>query len=208
MENWYNFLIKIKPNGKAFRSILFSKIFYEVLAYGLQIVKDYAVFHIDDQVWYTNDNFDPEPWERRYQVTPPQDATLPERREYIKSLMLFPQSQNRLSKDYMSQVIEDSGFENIILSYNISGNPIGYLHANDFSDESNYFSIGSLSYNSFIVSGVVTATYYRQLINLIMSLKPLQVVLYDDLEVHYAIALSDSLAWALDDSLAIALTTL
>ena len=74
METWYKFLMKIKPDGKAFRSILFSTIFYETLANAFQIVKDYAIFNINDQVWFVNDNFDPEPWERRYEITPPEDC--------------------------------------------------------------------------------------------------------------------------------------
>ena len=99
--DWYNFILKIKPDGKVFKSILFSKIFYEVLAYGFQLVRDYADFTINDQVWYTNENFNPEPWERRYNINVPDDATLSERREVVKSYMLYPQSENRLSLDYL-----------------------------------------------------------------------------------------------------------
>lgn len=205
--SWYNSILKLKPDGRAFRAIEDTKIFFEVLDSFFQSIIDYAVLTINDQVWYVNSNFDPGPWENRYQVTPPENATLEQRRDYIKSIMLFPQSENRLSKDYFSDVLESSGFTGITLSYNSSGTPTGYTHANDIADDSDY-SIGSLSYNSFIVSGTVSATYYWQVLRLLMSLKPLQVVLYDDLEVHTAIALSDTLAWAIDDTLATALTTL
>lgn len=205
--SWYNSILKLKPDGKAFRSILDTKIFFEVIDAFFQSLVDYAILTINDQVWYVNSNFNPEPWERRYQVTPPENATLVQRREYIKSIMLFPQSENRLSKDYFSDVLEASGYTGITLSYNSSGSPVGYLHANDIVDDVD-FSVGSNSYNSFIVSGTVSATYYWQVVRLLMSLKPLQVVLYDDLEVHTAIAISDSLAWAIDDTLATALTTL
>lgn len=208
MENWYKFLVKIKPDGKAFRSIFFSKIFYEVLASGIETVKDYAILHINDQVWYVNDNFDPEPWERRYEIIPPTNATIEERRQYIKTYMLFPQSQNRLSRDYIYDTLISSGFDGVNIEYNSSGAANGYLHANDFGDEKSDFSIGSLTYNSFIISGELSATFYASAIMLAMSLKPLQVAMYDKIEVLTAIAIDDSLAWALDDSLAIALTTL
>jgi hypothetical protein len=205
---WYKFILKIKPDGKAFRSILYTKTFFEVVADFFESIIDYAIFTINDQVWFVNDNFDPEPWERRYQVTPSEFATLAQRRAYIKTLMLFPQTQNRLSKDYMSDVLLESGYENITLSYNPTGTQSGFLHANDFGDELGVFSVGSLTYNSFIVSGVVTAAYYSSIILLLMSLKPLQVVLYDELEVDTTIALTDDLAWALSDSLATVLTKL
>lgn len=208
MDNWYKFLIKIKPDGKSFRSILFSTIFYETLANAIQIVKDYAVFNINDQVWYINDSFDPEPWERRYEIIPPEFSTLPDRRQYVKSYMLYPQSQNRLSRDYIYDTLISAGYTGIDIEYNPTGLGEGFLHANDFSDEKTSFSIGSLSYNSFIISGELTATFYASAINLAMSLKPLQVVLYDKVEVLTAIAIDDSLAWALDDTLATALNTL
>lgn len=208
MENWYKFLLKIKPDGKSFSSILFSKILYQVLANALEIVKDYAVFNINDQVWFVNDNFDPEPWERRYEITPPEAASLDERRQVVKSYMLYPQSQNRLSRDYIYDTLISYGYDGIDVEYNPTGLSGGFLHANDFSDEKSSFNIGALVYNSFILSGTLSATFYTSAINLAMSLKPLQIAIYDEIEVLTAIAIDDTLAWAIDDTLATALTTL
>lgn len=208
MESWYKFILKIKPDGKAFRSIFFSKIFWEVLANAAEIIKEYAVLTINDQVWYVNSNFDPIPWEERYEITPPEFSTLEDRRQVVKSYMLYPQSQNRLSRDYIYNTLISAGYAGIDIEYNPTGLGEGFLHANDFSDEKSSFSIGSLSYNSFIISGELTATSYASAINLTMGLKPLQVVLYDKIEVLTAIAIDDSLVWALDDTLATALTTL
>jgi hypothetical protein len=208
MGNWYKFLLKIKPDGKAFRSILCSKIFYEVIENAIEIVRDYAILNINDQVWYVNNNFNPEPWERRYKIIPPENATLEDRRIYIKSYMSYPQSQNRLSRDYIYDTLIESGYEGINVEYNSTGDDEGFLHANDFGDEKTSFSMGSLTYNSFILSGELSATFYVSAINLAMSLKPLQVTMYDKIEVLNTIALDDSLALALDDSLALVLTTL
>jgi len=208
MEKWYNFLVKIKPDGKAFRSICFSKIFYEVIAGGLKTVIDYAIFNINDQVWFVNDNFDPALWESRYEITPPENATLADRRTYIKSFMLYPQSPNRLSRDYIYETLVQSGYTNINIEYNSAGDDEGFLNANDFGDEKLSFDMGALTYNSFIISGTLPATFYASAINLAMSLKPLQVAMYDKTEVRTALALDNTLAIALDDTLAISLTTL
>lgn len=203
---WYKFLLKIKPDGKAFRSLKYTQILFQVLANGYKLVMDYAILTINDQVWFVNDNFDPEPWEARYGITPPTLATIDERRITVKSYMLYPQSQNRLSRDYILDTLLEAGYTGIDVEYNKFGASDGFLHANDFGDEKISFAIGALSYNSFILSGLVSSVYYVSAIKLAMSLKPLQVVIYDKLTVETAIAIDDSLAWAIDDSLAIALT--
>lgn len=205
---WYNFLLRIKPDGKAFRSLKYTQILFQVLANAYKSVIDYAIFIINDQVWFTNDNFDPIPWEARYGIIPPEFATLDERRITVRSYMIYPQSQNRLSRDYILDTLLEAGYAGINVEYNASGASDGFLHANDFSDEKTSFTIGALSYNSFILSGIISATFYASAINLAMSLKPLQVVIYDKIEVHTAIAIDDTLAWALDDVLATALTKL
>lgn len=208
MENWYKFLLKIKPDGKAFRSIRNSKILFQVIGNVFKTVIDYAILSINDQVWYVNSNFDPEPWEERYEITPPQNASIKERSDYVKSYMSYPQSKNRLSRDYIYDTLVSAGYGNINVEYNPTGAGDGFLYANDISDEKLSFSVGSLTYNSFIISGQVSATNYANCINLAMSLKPLQVVIYDKLQINTAIALNDSLAIALNDSLAIVLTKL
>lgn len=206
--NWYNFILKIKPDGKAFRSIFFSKIFFEVLANAAKSIIDYAIFTINDQVWYVNDNFDPEPWEERYEITVPENATLEDRRNTVRSYMSFPQSMNRLSRDYIYDTLIGAGFEGVDVEYNPTGDNEGFLHANDFADEKSTFGLGSLTYNSFIISGTLSATFYVSAINLAMSLKPLQVAMYDKIDVLFAIALDENTVIALDSNLATALTTL
>jgi hypothetical protein len=205
--NWFKFLNKIKPDGKAFRAIEWTKTLFEVIADGLQDVIDYADLHINDQVWYVNDNFDPEPWEDRYNITPSPFATLEQRREIVRSYMLYPQSANRLSLDYIQEEMDNAGFTGVVVEYNSTGDSEGYLHVNSSFDEKSSFSLGSLTYNSFILSGSISGVFFEQAIKLALSLKPLQVDFYNKMEVFYAIAIDDSLAWAIDDSLATALTT-
>jgi hypothetical protein len=202
MNEWYNFILRIKPDGKAFRSILFSRIFYEVLAYSFNLIKEYAVLKINDQVWYVNSNFDPEPWERRYQLNIPELATLAERRILVKSCMMFPKYSNRLSKDYIQNSLHDSGFANLTVQYNPSHVVYGILRANDIADEKGKFSIGALVYNTFIVTGEIAEPYYFNAINLVHALKPLQVPFYDTIDVLNALAFRDEV---LDDDYAFAL---
>jgi hypothetical protein len=206
--SWSAFIDKIKPDGKAFRSILNTKIFYEVIANAYQMAIDYVTLQINDQVWFVNDNFDPVPWEARYGIIPSQFATLSERRIIVKSYMLYPQSGNRLSKDYMQSVLNERGYSAAILDYNPTGANTGFLHVNDSADEKVAFTLGSLTYNSFIVSGDVTAVFYNDIIKTLMSLKPLQIGFYDNLRVLNAVAYDNDYALAIDDNFAIAITNL
>lgn len=206
--DWLKFINKIKPDGKAFKSIRFTLILFEVMADAFKMLVDYADFEINDQVWYVNDNFDPEPWEKRYGIIPPELSTIEERREIVKSYMLYPQSANRLSRDYFQEQLEAKGFTNILVEYNSSGDDEGFLRANDFGDEKSSFSVGPLTYNSFIVSGTVTGVYYNEVINTLLGLKPLQVVLYDKISVDQTLAYDETLALALDDNNALAITIL
>jgi hypothetical protein len=206
--SWLNFILKIIPDGKAFRVIEGTKILFEVWANAFQSVVDYAILSIDDQVWYVNDNFDPVPWEARYGITPPALATLEERRIVVKSYMLYPQSSNRLSLDYIQSEIDSAGFTGAIVEYNSSGDDTGLLHANDFADEKTEFSLGSLTYNSFIVSGTIQSNYYNDVIKLVMGLKPLQVALYDQLSVNLTLAYDTDYALAIDDTTTLAIKTL
>jgi hypothetical protein len=206
--SWFKFINKIKPDGKAFRAIEWSKILFEVIADGLQEVINYADFQINDQVWYVNDNFDPEPWEERYNITPPPLSSLTERREIVRSYMLYPQSANRLSLDYMQSEVDNLGLPGITLDYNPTGDDTGLLHANDGADEKTEFSMGSLTYNSFVVSGTVQTTFYKDTIRLLMSLKPLQVALYDQLDINLALAYDEDFALAIDDTTTLAIKTL
>jgi hypothetical protein len=206
--NWLKFINKIKPDGKAFASIRFTLILFEVMADALKMLVDYADLEINDQVWFVNDNFDPEPWEERYGITPPFGSTIEERRIVVKSFMLYPQSGNRLSLDYMQSVLDDKGYSDAILSYNSLGTDSGFLHVNDFGDEKITFNLGPLTYNTFRVTGDVTAVYYQDIIFTLMGLKPLQVGFYDELNVFSAVAYDETLALAVDDNNTLAITTL
>lgn len=200
--------MRIKPDGKAFRSILYSKVFYEVLAYGFNLVLEYAKTTINDQVWYTNANFNPEPWERRYQINVPESATIEERREVVKAYMMFPQSQNRLSRDYIYNSLIEGGFINLDVQYNPTNVNNGILRVNDITDEKGIFDLGPLTYNNFIITGEITATYYWNAIYLALSLKPLQIGMYDTIDILFALALDDDFALALDDNFALAITVI
>lgn len=206
--SWYNFINKIKPDGKAFRSILNTKILFEVWANALQSVIDYAVLNINDQVWYVNANFDPEPWEARYGIVPPALSTIEERRQVVKAYMLYPQSANRLSRDYIQQELDNVGYSAATVAYNPTGLDAGYLHVNDFGDEKISFSLGALTYNTFVVSGEVSALVYQNIIKILLSLKPLQVGFYDELVVYSVVAYDATLALAIDDTNTLAITTL
>ena len=206
--SWFKFINKIKPDGKAFRAIEWSKILFEVIADGLQEVINYADFQINDQVWYVNDNFDPEPWEDRYGITPDSLSTLTERREIVRAYMLYPQSANRLSLDYIQSEVDNLGLAGITVDYNPTGDDTGLLHANDSADEKTEFSMGSSTYNSFVVSGIVQTIFYQDLIRLLMSLKPLQVALYDQLDINLALAYDEDFALAIDDTTTLAIKTL
>lgn len=208
MIDWYKFILKIKPDGKALRSILFSKKLYEVLAYGFSLIKDYAVLTINDQVWYVNSNFNPEPWERRFEIDVPEFTTLEKRRQVVKSYMLFPQSENRLSRDYIQRTLDEAGYTNLLVEYNPTNISEGYFRTNDISNEKLVFSLGTNDYNQFLVSGEIAASDYWNAIYLIMSVKPLQVGFYETIETNFAIALDDNFAIALDDNFALALTKL
>jgi hypothetical protein len=205
--NWYKFILKILPDGKAFRAIEYSKILWEVFANGLQMVLDYGVFTINDQVWYVNDNFDPEPWEQRYSIIVPEGSTIEERSEVVKQYMMYPKSANRLSRDYLQSILDDAGFTSLLVEYNSSGNSFDYLRANDFENEKNIFNLGALTYNSFTVSGTLNSIYYKNAISLLMEAKPLQVAMWDKISIDYALAIDDDFVLALDDDYALVIST-
>jgi hypothetical protein len=200
MQEWYKYILSIIPDGKAFRSILFSKIFYEVLAGGFELVKNYAVLTLSDQVWYVNSNFDPAPWEQRYQITVPENSTLAQRRTVVKSYMLFPQQSNRLSKSYIESSVIGAGNANVTISYNPTNINLGYFRANDISDEKAEFTIGTNIFNTFVAAGSIDETNYFSALKLILSIKPLQVGFYDTLDVNNTVCYDGTYALALDDN--------
>lgn len=209
--SWQTFINKILPDGKAFGTsgiVNYTRTLVEVMAAAFQVVVNYANLQINDQVWYVNENFDPVPWEARYGITPPEFATLVQRRVVVKSYMMYPQSSNRLSLDYMQSEVDNLGVTGVTLSYNAAGANTGFLHANDSADEKAEFAMGALTYNSFIVAGSIDPNYYNDLIKLLLSLKPLQVALYDQLVSGVTLAYDADYALAIDDNTALAILTL
>lgn len=206
--DWFNFIQNIKPDGKAYRSIGCTKILYEVIANAMKEGVDYAVNTINDQVWYANDNFNPEPWEARYEIEVPETTTIEDRREVVKGYMLYPQYQNRLSLDYIQKVLNDQGYTGITVTYNPMGLNDGFLRANDLADEKLTFGIGALTYNSFILEGTASESQYNSIIKTVMSLKPLQVVFYDKIQVSASLAIDVNTAFAFDENLMLAIQNL
>lgn len=206
--DWFSFIQKIKPDGKAYRAIGCTQIMYEVIANAMQELVDYGISTINDQVWYVNDNFDPEPWELRYEIEVPEITTLDERREVVKGYMLYPQYLNRLSRDYIQIALNDLGYTGITVTYNPTGANEGFLRANDFSDEKDSFLLGSNTYNSFILEGTASESQYHSIIKTVMSLKPLQVAVYDKIQVQNSLALDINTDLALDETLTLAIQNL
>ncbi len=204
MSNAREYVSLLFPNGRAYSNVEDSEKFNNVIA--LQIDRVLAqVQNFQDQLWFMNDNFDPVPWEKRYDINVPVAATLEERRITVKSYMVFPQSTNRLSIDYLQNQLDIAGFGDVIISLNPSGIPIGILHGNNITGTENYI-VGPDDYNSFYIKGTIKSNYYDNMLLLLMSIKPLDSAIYDDVEFEQALALDDSLTIALSDTLALAIS--
>ena len=93
--------------------------------------------------------------------------------------MIFPQSQNRLSIDYIQGQLDLAGFGDVIVSTNASGTPSGKLHGNNITDTEN-FNIGSEPYNSINITGTIKSFYYDSMLLLLMSIKHLDTEVYDN----------------------------
>ncbi len=194
------------PNGRAYSDVGDSEKFNNVLALQMDRVLSW-IQDFQDQLWFMNDNFDPEPWEKRYNIEVPVGATLSERRITVKSYMIFPQSQNRLSLEYLQGQLNLAGFSDVLITRNPTGTPSGKLHGNNITDTES-FNIGSEPYNSFNISGDLKLNYYEKMLLLLMSIKPLDSVVYDTITFEFALAIDDNFALALDDNFALAITQL
>jgi hypothetical protein len=194
------------PNGRAFNSVEDSEKYNQVLALQIDRVLGW-IQYFQDQLWYVNENFDPEPWEKIYDIDVPELSTLEERRQIVKTYMSFPQSQNRLSIDYIQGQLDLAGFNTVTVSTNESGIPSGKLHGNNTTETEN-FNIGTESYNSINITGTINSVYYDTMLLLLMSLKPLDTVVYDTVTFDLAIALDETLALAYDENLTLALKTI
>ncbi len=194
------------PNGRAFESVEDQKIYNKVLALQIDRVLSW-IQDFQDQIWYVNDNFDPEPWEKRYNIDVPELATLPERRQVVKSYMSFPQSQNRLSLDFIQSQLTAAGFTDIVVSTNESGAVVGKLHGNNITDTENYL-VGSESYNTIKITGTIQSYYYYEMLLLLMSIKPLDTAVYDDINFYLSLSYNEKLALALNENLTLAFNTI
>jgi len=194
------------PNGRAFESVEDQKKYNKVLALQIDRILSW-IQDFQDQIWYVNDNFDPEPWEKRYNIDVPELATLPERRQVIKSYMSFPQSQNRLSLDFIQSQLTAAGFTDIVVSTNESGAVVGKLHGNNITDTENYL-VGSESYNTIKITGTIQSYYYYEMLLLLMSIKPLDTAVYDDINFYLSLSYDETLALALNENLTLAFNTI
>ena len=194
------------PNGRAFESVEDQKKYNKVLALQIDRILSW-IQDFQDQIWYVNDNFDPEPWEKRYNIDVPELATLPERRQVVKSYMSFPQSQNRLSLDFIQSQLTAAGFTDIVVSTNESGAVVGKLHGNNITDTENYL-VGSESYNTIKITGTIQSYYYYEMLLLLMSIKPLDTAVYDDINFYLSLSYDETLALALNENLTLAFNTI
>lgn len=190
------------PNGRAYAGVEDSEKFNEVIALQVDRVIGW-VQDFQDQLWFINSNFDPEPWELRYNIEVPLGASLDERRQTVKSYMIFPQSANRLSLDYIQNQLIIAGFDDVLVERNPTGVPSGTLHANNITGNESY-TIGSEPYNSFNISGQLKANYYSKMMLLLMSIKPLDSAIYDTVTFDLTLAISETLALAFDETLTLA----
>lgn len=197
------------PDGVAYSNQFESEKLNNVIALYIDRVLNLIQENFQDQIWYSNDNFDPEPWEKRYKIDVVSGATLEERREIVKSYMLLPLLKERMSLDYLQNELNISGFGDVTITRlpNGSVDAEGFLHGNSISKDEIY-TANNYSYNSFQISGTLKSNYSEKMLLLLMSIKPLETVVYDSITFDLAIALDDSLTIALDDSLALAVGTI
>lgn len=194
------------PNGRAYAGVEDSDKFNEVIALQIERVLSW-VQDFQDQLWFANDNFDPEPWEQRYDINVPVGATLEERRQVVKSYMIFPQREERMSLDYLQEQLDNAGFDTVIIERNPTGSSEGILHGNNITNDENY-NVGPDTYNSIRLTGEIGGSYYQDMLRLIMSLRPLETAIWDLVEINQALAIDDSLALAIDDNYALAIDVL
>jgi len=191
------------PNGRAYNNIEGSEKFNEVIA--LQIERVFLwIKDFQNQLWYANANFDPGPWEKRYQILVPENATIEERQQTVKSYMIFPISEYRMSLEYIQNELIEAGFEDVIVTRNPTGVASGTLHGNNITGTENYI-IGPDAYNSFNITGNIKANYYEKMLLLLMSIKPLETAVYDSVQFVLALAIDETLALAYDNSLMLAI---
>jgi len=192
------------PNGRAYSNVADSKKFNNVLALQMNRVLEW-IQDFQDQLWYINENFNPEIWEKRYNIDVPVGATLEERRITVRSYMIFPQTNNRLSLDYIQNQLNIAGFSDILIERNPTGTTELKLHGNNITGLEDY-DIGSNKYNSIRISGNIKTNYYEKMLLLLMSIKPLDTVVFDNVSYTAALAYDDNFGLALNDNLIYAIS--
>ena len=200
------FIELLFPDGRAFASVEESKKFNTVLSLQVDRILGW-IQYFQDQIWYANDDFDPEPWEKRYKINVSEFSTIEQRRQVVKSYMVWPQTNNRLSLDYLQKQLDNAGYSDVIISTNENDDIGRYLHGNNISLDENY-SIGPDTYNSITLNGTIDASIYFDMLLLLMSIKPLDTAVYDNVDVSFAYAFDDNFALAFDDNFALVINTL
>ena len=199
-----HFINLLFPDGRAFSSVGDQDKYNEVLGlFVKRIIDELEIFQ--SQLWYVDDDFDPEPWEERYNISIAPFATIEERRMIVKSYMTFPDSTNRMSIDYLQSQLESQGFTDVVIETNETGSLVGKLHGNNVTDTEAY-NIGSEAYNSIRITGTIKSNYYDKMLLLLMSIKPLDTVVFDEIQFKQALAINESLTLAIDSSTTLAIT--
>ena len=89
-----------------------------------------------------------------------------------------------------------AGFSNVIASYNGAGETdFIRVHANNVSLTTEGYVTGPDTYNSLIISGTIASfEQYGKMILLVMSLKPLEIVVYDNISFDATLLLNENTA--------------
>ncbi len=205
MNDTRKYIDLLNPRGRAFSINPNRAKWNNVLSNSMERVNDNVQLYLDE-LYPVNDNFNLEEWEDRYDIVPTIDQTLAQRRAKVKQRIDYPNgSVNRSSLDFLQKQVTDAGFPNVVLGYNELGTaPYLRLYANSLTPETSY-TTGADNYNSFVINGTCEVYQHDQLILLLLSLKPLDVVIYDNIDFNVVVALDENTAVALDASTTLAI---
>lgn len=193
----------LRPNGRAYNGGGVRTQLDEAQANVLDGMVS-EVKKVRSETYPTDDNFNISDWEERYSITPDSAQTIEERTAAVKAKMDFPLGRiNRLSLDFLQQQIEDSGFTGVTLEYNDDGDTEAnrtYANSYELGEE---FPTGVDTYNSIRLTGSITLQQHAQLIKLLVSIKPLEIIIYDDLDLYVSLLLDSTNALLLDSQYSI-----
>ncbi len=195
----------LNPRGRAFAINENHAAWNNVLANSMDRINDLIQLY-NDELYPVNDNFNLEEWEERYGIVPTPDQTDEQRREKVKQRIDYPNGfTNRSSLDFLQKQVTDAGFPFIILEYNGAGTT---SHIRTYANSSRVgesYTVGADAYNSFVITGTCEPYQHDQLILLLLGLRPIDVIIYDDIDFNVAVAIDENTALALDSSTALAL---